>query len=188
MTAEPNALTSAGLCHLTAELGSPPRPTLMGFLKFCFQHRGKPLLRGLWLWPRQVYLVFPLMSQFLSQAAALYLRSDSFQGWFAFHNGSVRPLLLLPSQTRLGCAAVQTQEVIRRFPECLRKAPGQRLGCVMGGELRQARCSAMCSQWCLTERSSGSEGSADCLCDGKCCGILLVRVLVLLHHFPSLIT
>lgn len=95
---------------------------------------------------RQVYLVFPFMSQFLSQAAALYLRSDSFQGWFAFHNGSVRPVLLLPSQTRLGCAAVQTQSVIRRFPECLRKAPEQRLGCVMGGELSQARCSAMCSQ------------------------------------------
>lgn len=53
---------------------------------------------------RQVYLVFSFMSQFLSQAAALYLRSDSFQGWFAFHNGSVRPVLLLPSQTRLGCA------------------------------------------------------------------------------------
>lgn len=51
VTAELNALTSAGLSHLTAELGNPSSPRLMEFLVFYFQHRGKPLLRGLWSCP-----------------------------------------------------------------------------------------------------------------------------------------
>lgn len=53
-------------------------------------------------------VLVPSGTALLSQAAALYLRFESFQGWFAFHNGSVKHILLLPSQTRLSCAAVQT--------------------------------------------------------------------------------
>lgn len=95
---------------------------------------------------RQVYLVFPLISQFLLQAAAFVPQILILSRLVCISQCICQPVLLLPPQTRLGCAAVQTQEVIRRFPECLRKAPEQRLGCVMGEELRQARCSAMCSQ------------------------------------------
>lgn len=101
VTAELNALTSAGLSHLTAELGNPSSPTLMEFLVFYFQHRGKPLLRGLWSCPDRfsfsLNVLVPSGTALLSQAAALYLRSESFQGWFAFR--CVK--LALSSQTDL---------------------------------------------------------------------------------------
>lgn len=54
---------------------------------------------------------------------------NPFQGWFAFHKGSVQPVLPLPSQARL---------VIRRFPQSLSKAPEQRLGCEMAVALEKS--------------------------------------------------
>lgn len=134
-TAELKAPTSAGLSHLTVELGSPSRPTLVVY----FQHRRKPLLRGLWSGLFSFfYLVFPLMSWFQveqpsSSHRLLLCTSDlnPFQGWFAFHKGSVKPVLPLPSQARLGC-------MTRRFPQSLSKAPEQRLGCEMAVSLEKS--------------------------------------------------
>lgn len=79
--------------------------------------------------------------------------------------------------------------MIRRFPECLRKAPEQRLGRVMcvcpwrRAQTGQMQCNVltvMSNTEVLVQKEVQTAWR-----DGKCCGMLLVRILVHLHHFPS---